>query len=271
MKDVERKVTVEDLLRLKRAERPAPEFWARFESEMRAKQLAAIVVRRPVWDGFSRIFSVVYRNQLPFGAAAALALTWVGLHYSAAPSLVVAEVPARPAEPVAATPAPALAAPAAVQVAVPQEKVQSGIGEVAETIPSQKAAVVSKPSHLMKAPEASQPESLYRTPFADGIAISLADFRATESDLAKRDVFGTDREFEAVVSSGRQPAVDPLARVDPAGERLERLLAPALPAYSSSGAQALTGDRMKQKAADERMYESMDRYGAGGMSLEFRF
>ena len=32
MKDKERKIAVEDLLRLKRAERPPAEFWARFES-----------------------------------------------------------------------------------------------------------------------------------------------------------------------------------------------------------------------------------------------
>ena len=36
-----RPVTLEDLLRLKRAERPAAEFWVRFDRELRAKQEAA--------------------------------------------------------------------------------------------------------------------------------------------------------------------------------------------------------------------------------------
>ena len=35
-------VTIEDLLRLKRAERPPASFWSDFDREMRAKQLAAI-------------------------------------------------------------------------------------------------------------------------------------------------------------------------------------------------------------------------------------
>jgi len=40
------RVTLEDLLCLKRAERPPPEFWSEFERELRQKQLAALVERR---------------------------------------------------------------------------------------------------------------------------------------------------------------------------------------------------------------------------------
>ena len=43
------KVSLGELLRLKRAERPEPEFWARFEQDLRAKHLAAIVEKRPWW------------------------------------------------------------------------------------------------------------------------------------------------------------------------------------------------------------------------------
>ncbi|HXN35790.1 MAG TPA: hypothetical protein VN877_06435, partial [Opitutaceae bacterium] len=49
---------------------------------MRAKQLAAIVERRSFWDGLPRIFAAVGRHHLPFGAVAALALTWAGIHYA---------------------------------------------------------------------------------------------------------------------------------------------------------------------------------------------
>jgi len=84
-RDTEQKITVEDLIRLKRAERPPAEFWATFESEIRAKQLSAIVSRRPWWDGFSRVFAVVNRHQLSFGAAAAVAMAFVGLRYMESP------------------------------------------------------------------------------------------------------------------------------------------------------------------------------------------
>jgi hypothetical protein len=56
------KVSLEDLLRLKRAERPSADFWPRFERELRAKQLAAIVQKQPWWRawlpfpaGFARL------------------------------------------------------------------------------------------------------------------------------------------------------------------------------------------------------------------------
>jgi len=44
------KVTLEDLLRVKRAERPSTEFWGQFESELRAKQLTAIIEKRSWWQ-----------------------------------------------------------------------------------------------------------------------------------------------------------------------------------------------------------------------------
>jgi hypothetical protein len=269
MKDSEPKVTLEELLRLKRAERPPAEFWSRFDSEMRAKQLAAIVVRRPLWDGISRIFAAVYRNHLPFGAAAAVALTWAGVHFAGGPSLTVRTTSARADESTASAKVDAPAALTATRSVRPTEKVEIDVS--VKAAPSRQPVVASNPSHLTKVPTDAQPESIAATPFADGIAVSLADFRSTDSDLSKRDVFGSDREFEAPAAPGRQPAAEPLAQVDPSGERLERLLAPALPAYSSYSARTLVNDRMKQKAADDRMYESMDRYGSGGMSLEFRF
>ena len=41
--DGKRSVSLEDLLRLKRAERPPESYWADFDRQLRAKQLAALV------------------------------------------------------------------------------------------------------------------------------------------------------------------------------------------------------------------------------------
>lgn len=73
------KVRLEELLRLKRAERPSPEFWTRFEQDLRAKQLAAIIEPRPWWMTLRlpQIARTVARYQLPVGAAAVLALGFV--------------------------------------------------------------------------------------------------------------------------------------------------------------------------------------------------
>jgi len=73
-------LTLEDLLRLKRAERPTPEFWNRFESELRQKQLAALLERRPWWQSLPLLLSQ-RRAYMPLGATAILALTLVSMRF----------------------------------------------------------------------------------------------------------------------------------------------------------------------------------------------
>src|SRR5262245_24256276 len=75
-----RPVAIEDLLRLKRAERPPPEFWTTFDRSLRAKQLAALVEKRPWWRSRPQIFAGVFsRYRLPLGAGAVVALAFVAL------------------------------------------------------------------------------------------------------------------------------------------------------------------------------------------------
>jgi hypothetical protein len=80
-------IAIEDLLSLKRAERPAPEFWAQFEKELRAKQLAAIVQKPSGWAGLARLLSGSAKSHFALGATALMA---VGL-------LVAREYRVRPA------------------------------------------------------------------------------------------------------------------------------------------------------------------------------
>jgi hypothetical protein len=74
-------VTIEDLLRLKRAERPNAEFWTRFEQELRQKQLTALVQKRRWWHEMPALLS--RRIYMPAGAAAVIAFTLVAVRYSA--------------------------------------------------------------------------------------------------------------------------------------------------------------------------------------------
>ena len=269
-RDTEQKITIEDLIRLKRAERPPVEFWASFEAEIRSKQLSAIVNKRPWWNGLSRAAAVFNRYQLPFGAAAALAITWAGIHYySASPSQVVSMAPAGAPEPRASAPSPvSLAHVAAAPIADAKVLVRS---EVQATTPApvsvNEAVVTATASHLTKAPADITLDAISKSPFADGIAVSLADYREPAADFSRQGVFGSDRDFETTVAPVRQAASDPLARMDPAEERRQRLLAPALPAYSSGARRALASDWMRERSSsDERMYESMD-HGSNDRTL----
>lgn len=86
------KVTIEDLLRLKRTERPAAEFWTKFEQELRQKQLTALLEKRPWWQELSQIFA--RRAYLPVGATAILAFTLVSVKYYAPTQLAQVTAPA---------------------------------------------------------------------------------------------------------------------------------------------------------------------------------
>jgi hypothetical protein len=264
--DTDRKISVEDLLRLKRAERPPAEFWATFESEIRAKQLSAIVNRRPWWDGISRAFRVVHRHPVPVGAAAALALAFVGVRFVGGSAGTVAAPRTGPSQPVAAA---APAAHPAVRAAVVAEETRF---VARASAPAQAPVVAVTESHITQAPVSVVSESASRSPFGDGIAITFSDFREPSLDYTQRAVFGSDSEFEPASAPVRAPKADPLAGLDPAAERRARLLAPALPAYASGSPRAVASDWMKTRASsNERMYESMDQGPSDRMLVGFRF
>jgi hypothetical protein len=120
--------------------------------------------------------------------------------------------------------------------------------------------VAQASSHIVRAPQSMPPIAASASPFADGIAVTLADYRTSTADLPQTSVFGSDRDFEPTVAVSHRSVTDPLAKMDPAEERRARLLAPALPA----GPRTFASDWMKERASsNDRMYESM----ADGHSL----
>jgi hypothetical protein len=259
-----RKVTVEDLIRLKRAERPPQEFWAQYDAQMRAKQLAAIVVRRPWWDGAAHVLARLTRYSLPVGAAAAVTLTWIGVRHLQAPSRVSSESLSRPVAAAAAPKADPVALPAAVAAPVARVAEEQSRSEV----------VAATTSHVTQVPADVATPAPTHNPFADTTpVVSLASYRESLSALQvpARSVFGTDREFESVVTPlPKASDSEPLARLDPSAERRARLLAPALPAYTA-GSRAVATNWSKSKA-DDRIYESMDLSGSSERVVAgFRF
>ncbi|MEO5958512.1 MAG: hypothetical protein ABIR80_05310, partial [Opitutaceae bacterium] len=77
-------ITLEDIIRLKRAERPPAQFWERFDRELRAKQLSALLEKRPWWREISFSWAVPRfgRYTLPLGAAAILAVGFMAMRHS---------------------------------------------------------------------------------------------------------------------------------------------------------------------------------------------
>jgi len=74
------KVTLEQLIQLKRAERPSPEYWEDFDRELHRRQLAALVTIDPWHRRAARVLVAAARRLAPVGAgAAALALAALAL------------------------------------------------------------------------------------------------------------------------------------------------------------------------------------------------
>lgn len=207
------KVTVEDLLRLKRAERPAPEFWSQFERELRQKQLTALLEKRPWWQELPRL--LVRRAYLPVGATAVIAFTLVSLKYYSPAS--IAQLPA-PADSTPASVAPEVmlaAAPASSPLVNRTESVAPIATEVAavDVTPSDSTAGVVELMPLLVAPR--EPER----PSARLLADNLSRIDQSEAD------FTAALRTASRVASAVPAAAEELASVPANASRRNRLLA----------------------------------------------
>lgn len=288
-----RQVTLEDLLQLKRAERPRPEFWEKFERELRAKQLAAIVEKRPWWRAVPQKFAGAIRYRLPLGATAVLALTVLSVrqHQTISPSLRPASadvtiVPASTGEfsAVAATPSAPIEIDQ-VPSALAAERLATNSTASAVVIGAQESSEPENPSGTFIAASVSgegsrtvpadlatdQLESFDLSPVARSIATNLAAAKEAHPELTDR-FFGSVSGFEKRAMPATHQVVDPLSQMrNPADLHRERLLASA--ASTASVAVGKTGERIARRMiSDERLTEeAISRFGARGDRVLVKF
>jgi len=111
--DRKQSVSVEDLIRLKRAERPDAQFWGSWQHEMRSK-IKEAAEHRPSWLSrtLPKVWVSVARWHLPLGATALVALSFVAMREYNAPlpalSAPVPEYQVTASLPVQSSPASAL-------------------------------------------------------------------------------------------------------------------------------------------------------------------
>lgn len=277
-------VSLEDLLRVKRAERPAGDFWAQFDQQMRAKQLAAIVNKRPWWHfTLSGLWRGLGRLQLPVGATAVLALTfWSVREYRfdgpSGAEFAPTDVAAVPAEEVvAAEPVSGGVHEAATGPAVVNQQGGS-VTEVAtvDTPPavtaSNQAAAVWPSSLLFGTAETAE-----MSPSARSIAANLAAAEENGLEVGRLvEVRSTSFSGASSPSAGRTARVEPLAQLTAPGEsRRARLAAyvaaadeqPVITRASSRGVR----DRAASRINEQELYDSVSRLGVGGDRLVLKF
>ncbi len=217
--DPRSRVTVEDLLRLKRAERPDPEFWNKFEVELRQKQLAALVERRRWWQSLPQLF--VRRAYVPIGAAAVLTVSLVSVR-TFTPSTMVPQEDLRALQSQVAT-----TAPSAAIVPTVEQTVQASAGQLAEVAESAPAAEVQLSEKMPAQTGDLVPWSARSvdTPSARSIARNLAALEQPEPALANSllpaRVAGSSALQEAALNVAEIAAVSTAA----SSSRRTRLLA----------------------------------------------
>jgi len=265
MKESPRKTTVslEDLLRLKRAEQPPVEFWDQFEQGLRTKRLAAIVEPRPWWAPFIRSAARLSRYQLPVGATAVLAITFLTVReYRTAdliqvyePAGIEATAPASMAAVAKGSVTAADAAGARSVASVPMVLAEMPVRPVLSAEPrseqaSRASAMVGSVSHLAPVPS----------------ELSMATYIA--ENLAKNKP-----ELDRVLDR----PVEPLSQVNMPGEsRRSRLLegtAWLASAGSASDSSLRTSEQATRHLNERRLTESdvISRLDVGGDHLGVKF
>ncbi len=280
----QRPVSVEDLLRLKRAERPPVEFWNQFERELRAKQLAALVEKRPWWREVSlaHVWSGLRRYHLPLGAAAILAVTVVSIrnYQPSRVSPVVAEpavaavaaftpsASVEPVAPVVAASAFVESSPAAVAVSLPvepAESLSSAPALAADAAPINSLAQMIPVLAVATGTDDAAPAS---SPSAKLIAENFAAQSSDNSGFS-RQVLTAPRGFESRALPARNRPVEPLAQIKIPTSRRSTLLASAIPVASSGP--VLNSERSARSLSDERLYDSVTRVSARGAGVAVKF
>ena len=251
------KVSLEDLLHLKRAERPTPEFWSNFERELRQKQLTALVQKHRWWHDVPALLG--RRIYLPAGAAAAVAFTLVAVRYHTPVNLAQAEnsVPR-----LAAADSAIEMLPATV-VAAPENKYEEAIApsRVATESPSARPEMV-----VASAPVTVRNEN---SPSARSIAANLASLEQSEPELLN-SVMGSRLSTARAQPVGAK-AEPELANVNESAPRYvlvaryaERALSP------QPSAPTLVRERIARRLGDD-LGDGASRIGVGGNRVSLKF
>jgi hypothetical protein len=273
MKETERrpKVTLEDLLQLKRAERPPAEFWPEFERTLRAKQLAAIVETRPWWRNWSARKTLV-RVCVPLGATALVAMTFGSIrefrsHVVPVQEEQVARVTQNGVE--------ATVSPVGENKEVGNGyRGQSGPVPATTEVAAMTAVNAPAPMPETRALQVAEAKSDSSTDFL-ARAFSPNPVMQVLSEPTLVQMVGRAISVSSLPAPSRTAMVEPLAQVaTPRDNRRARLLAYSVsfdPHAADSSDAVRSRERITHRLSDEAIYDSITRLGLSGDRVSIKF
>jgi hypothetical protein len=267
------KVTLEDLLRLKRAERPTAEFWSNFERELRQKQLSALLEKRPWWQELPQLLT--RRSYLPIGATAILAFTLVSIKYYAPVQLAQAGTPTIDAT----APSGIVSAPTAIAtVAAPVSSPLVNRNDPAAPRLDDRVAVAAlkaglpaeTPSREVQMPQMVAPPT-EETPSARSIAANLARLEQSEPELVNA-VVGNRLSSPARVQTASLQVAD-LASLPTNASKRSRLLVSYSDRQLSPEPTApdIVRERLARRLGDPEITDRISRLGLRGDAVSLKF
>jgi hypothetical protein len=280
-RDKQRPVAVEDLLRLKRAERPADGFWVEFDRQLRAKQLAALVEKRSWWRtlSLSGFVAGFRRYQLLLGATAVLAISVASyrsmtptgaIRIEASASEATAQLPVAPREHAASrTDREAAEAVVSVSIRASSDPVALTPQVEAEVVASSPdfSGFSSLPPIFGTAPEdAANASSAMLSQSGE----SYWSAGAGGEPVLSRSLLAASTRFEARAFPAR-PAIEPLKQITPPSERRGARILTAMVSMASVENAMRTTERAANRLSEEQLYEQIRRVGAFGAGVNVKF
>jgi len=255
------KVTVEDLLRLKRAERPAADFWVKFDRELRQKQLTALLEKRPWWQELPQLLA--RRAYLPVGATAILAFTLVSVKYYVPAQVTQTESAPSSGRALAVAASAASPASAPVSSVLINRSEQVSVREEEPAAAVQVAAAAPAPATADLMPALVAPATV-ETPSARSIAANLARLEQSEPELVN-SVLGS-RLSPPTRSQAPVAPVAELASVSAGSAKRSYLLAQysERPLSPEPTAPALVRERLARRLGDSEITDRLSRIGLKG-------
>ena len=261
-----RPVAVEDLLRLKRAEKPNPEFWTDWEQRFKERRRQVEAEPRVWWkEALPQLGIAVARWHVPLGAAAVVALTFFAVReYNPTEHMVGSTGGGT-----VVTSAPL----AGEKTKIGSADVLGELRRPAASAPTMVASAELRPGDISSA-LAGMPADDRLSPTERAIAANLAAVQALEPELA-HSWRGRSLVPPAVTTGANALNEEPLANVAVArdfkrgrmlGYGFQPATASEFPAYSRQQ------ERMISRLNENQLYEAkLPSVGARGDRLSVRF
>lgn len=264
-----RPVSVDDLLRLKRAERPPQEFWTEFERQLRAKQLAALVEKRPWWRSAPSLAALWPRVRVPLGVATVVGIGVLSMRSyqgvaTVAPTVALAEIV--PTQATIAASAVSLAPLEVVAAAAPMPQSASVVRDALEPTPISAFVVESAvPVTADIVIQASSSSSVAAAPVAAPSQTML------DRALVVPALVTVSPAENRVAASTPRVRIDPLQQMTPPGESRRARFQTAMVSTASIETSSRISERAASRFAEDRFQDPAGRFGARGDRVQLKF